>query len=182
MSENIDQFSLYAAKIFELLYDSFPIPLTIDRIEVISAYLAFDRHDELKNLEIKEGIAEIFEYTNNEELMATAKKSLPAIKAQIAELEKIKLSDRSRQEQIYEGTLTFLMCEEIIRKHEHKGFQLTSKGFSHLNKSFKDGSISQEESKNISLLKNVFKKSADTSLQLATGIATNVITRIIGYS
>lgn len=182
MSENIDQFALYAAKIFELLYDSFPIPLAIDRNEVISAYLAFDRHDELKTLKTKEGVAEILEHTDDEEMKARARKALPAIQTQIAELEQIKRSDRRRQEQIYEGTLVFLTSEEIIRNYDREGYQLTSKGFSHLNKSFKDGSISNEESTNISLLKNVFKKSAETSLQLATGIATNVITQVIGYS
>ncbi|MGI5013307.1 MAG: hypothetical protein ACRYGO_19055 [Janthinobacterium lividum] len=182
MSENIDQFALYAAKLFELLYDSFPIPLTVDRNEVIAGYLAFDQDDEIKTLKNKEGFAEILEYTDNEEMKARARKALPAIQTKIAGLEKARHSDKHRQEQIYEGTLAFLIFEQIIRKCDHGGYQLTSKGFSHLNKSFRDGSITPEENTNISLLKNIFKKSADTSLQLATGVATTVITRIIGYS
>jgi hypothetical protein len=182
MSQNIDQFALYAAKLFELLYDSFPIPSSINRNEVISGHLAFDQADELTTLKTKEGVAEIVEYMDDEEMKERVRKALPAIKEKIVRLEKAKYFDKHRQEQIYEGTLSFLMSEQIIRKCDNEKYQLTAKGLSHLNKSFRDGEIINGEHTNISLLKNIFKKSADTSLQIATGVAVTVITRIIGYS
>ena len=48
MPENVDQFAIYSAKIFDLLYDSFPIPRSISRNEIISEYLTFSRHEELR--------------------------------------------------------------------------------------------------------------------------------------
>jgi hypothetical protein len=182
MSQNINQFALYSAKIFELLYDSFPVPLSISKDEVIAQYLTFDQDKELKELKMQQGIAEISIMTEDEELKARAIKNMPAFAASVAKLKQKQRLDRNQQEEIYGGTLTFLLCEGIIRECNRGTYQLTSKGFSHLNKSFKDGSINEAESTNISALKAIFKTSADTSVQVASGVAVNVITRILGYS
>lgn len=182
MTANIDQFALYSAKIFEILYDSFPIPTSLDRTSIIIEYLNFDRGEELKNLKIKHDLADIIEMSDDEELKQQIKQKLPIIKTQISEIENEQRSSRQHQEMIYEGTCDFLESEQLLRKLDSKGYQLTSKGFSHLNKVFEEGKISNDRKSNISILKTIFEKSSDTTLQVAAGTAVNVITRIIGYN
>src|SRR5690554_577122 len=180
MSDNVDQFSIYAAKVFEILYDSFPVPSAIDRREVIAEYLTFDNDEELKKLKIARDFADIVDHVDDEELKAKAKEKRPAIEARLAELERDQRNDVERQEQIFNGTLDFLCWEGLIRDCDN-GYQLTAKGFSHLNKSFKGGEIADEQDKNISVLKAVFEKSSDTSLQVAAGTMVNVLTKVLGY-
>ena len=182
MSVNIDQFAIYSAKIFEVLYDSFPIPIRLDRSSVISEYLTFDQADELKQLKLKHELAYILEMTDDEELKNKIKQQIPIVKARIIELENEQGYDRHRQEAIYDGTLDFLRSEQLLRKLEAGGYQLTSKGFSHLNKVFEDGKISDDRRSNIAILKGIFEKSSDTSLQVAAGTAVNVVTSMLGYS
>ncbi|MDO9179523.1 MAG: hypothetical protein Q7U16_14575 [Agitococcus sp.] len=182
MSENIDQFAIYSAKIFQLLYDYFPIPESIDHNEIICEYFTFDQSENLKVLKTKRDIASIIDATNDEELKSKIPKNLPVILEQITELEEAQRNDKDRQQQIYEGTLEFLTAEGLLRKYANGRYQLTSKGFSHLNKSFKDGGIVDDKDKtNISVLKAIFEKSSDTSLQVAAGTAVNVLTKILGY-
>lgn len=181
MSENIDQFAIYSAKIFEVLYDSFPIPRTLDKNSIISEYLTFDQSDELKELKIKYDFAEIIEMIDDEDLKERTRQKIPTIKARIMELENEQRYDRHLQEMIYEGTLDFLTFERLVRECTWGGYQLTSKGFSHLNMIFEDGKISDDKRSNIAILKAIFEKSSDTSLQVAAGTAVNVVTRILGY-
>lgn len=183
MSENIDQFAIYSAKIFQLLYDSFPIPKSINPNEVTAEYLTFELNDELDNLKLKLDIANIAEYIVDDEPKLKEQTKLPAIKDQIMTLEEEKLTDKNKQKAIYDGTLEFLTSEGLLRKYDNGGYQLTSKGFSHLNKTFKDGNITDDKNKtNISVLKTIFDKTSDTSFQVAAGTAVNVITKILGYS
>ncbi|MBI0575340.1 hypothetical protein [Pectobacterium parmentieri] len=181
MSDNIDQFSIYAAKVFETLYDSFPVPIAIKQREVIADYLNFDNYEELKQLRIRRDIADIVDCVEDEDLKATVKEKRPAIEARLAELERDQRNGVDRQERIFNGTLDFLCWEGLIR-HCDNGYQLTAKGFSHLNKSFKGGEIAGENDKNISVLKAVFEKSSETSLQVAVGTIVNVLTKVLGYS
>ena len=181
MSVNINQFGIYSAKVFELLYDSFPIPRSIDKNEIIAEYLTFDQGDELKELKLKLDIAGIVELIEDEEENEKIRTKLPPIKKRIAELEESQQNDRSRQERIFVGTLQFLTSERLIRKCELGGYQLTAKGFSHLSMNFKNGEIADDGKSNISILKAIFDKSSDTSLQVAAGTAVNVITKILGY-
>ena len=181
MSDNVDQFSIYAAKILEILHDNFPIPSTIDRREVIAEYLTFKNHQELKKLQIARDFSEIVDYVDDEDLKAKAKENRPAIEARLAELERDQRSDVERQEQIFNGTLNFLCSESLIRDCDDR-YQLTAKGFSHLNKSFKGGEITDERDKNISVLKTILEKSSEISLQVAAGTMTNVLTKILDYS
>jgi hypothetical protein len=180
MSENVDQFSIYTAKVFEILYDSFPVPTAIIRREVVAEYLTFNNDKELNNLKITRDSADIVDHANDEELKAKAKEKRPAIEARLAKLEREQRNDLERQERIFDGTLDFLCWEGLIRECDG-GYQLTAKGFSHLNKSFKGGEITDEQDKNIAVLKAVFEKSSDTSLQVAAGTAVNVLTKILGY-
>lgn len=181
MSVNIDQFSIYSAKILEILYDSFPIPILLTQNSIISEYLTFDQSEELEKLKIKRGLSDIIEMTGDKELTEGIKSQRPAIESQIAELENEQRYDKQHQEMIYKGTLDFLRYEQLLRKLETGKYQLTSKGFSHLNKVFESGEISIDRKSNIAILKSIFKKSSDTSLKIAAGTAVNVISRMLGY-
>ncbi len=181
MPENVDQFAIYSAKIFDLLYDSFPIPRSISRNEIISEYLTFSRHEELRELRIKNDIADLVGFTDDEELKRKVEERIPVIRDQLTELENEQRTDKFLQERIYEGTFEFLVFEGLFRECESGGYQLTSKGFSHLNRTFKDAAISENPSTNIAILKSIFGKTSDTTLQVAAGTAVNVITRVLGY-
>lgn len=182
MSENIEQFAIYSAKIFQLLYDSFPISRAISKDEVILEYLGFDEK-ELKQLKTKIDIASLAKYTDDEEFKLKVQTVLPKIEAKVNELEEAQYNDKKRQSLICEGTLEFLTSENFIRKYDNGRYQLTSKGFSHLNKVFKDGVITDDKEKtNISVLKKIFDKTSDISLQVAADTAVNVITKVLGYS
>lgn len=181
MSDNIDQFAIYSAKIFQMLYDSFPVTLVIDRDEIINEYLTFNQGEELKSLNLKKSVTEILSFVDDSDEIKSAQDRLPDIKNRITELENEKRGDRDHQIQVYSGTFNFLISEGLIREGDPRGCQLTSKGFSHLNKSFKDGAITSENKTHIAALKTIFEKSSDTSLQVAAGTAVNVVTRILGY-
>lgn len=181
MSVNIDQFAIYSAKIFEVLYDSFPISASLNRDFIISEYLTFDHSDELKDLKMRYEFADLLGVTDNEDFKSWFKQQLPNIKARIFELEHEQRCDRHRQEAIYNGTLDFLISESLIREIESGGYKLTSKGFSHLNMVFEDGAISGNSKSNIAILKSIFEKSSDVSLQVAAGTAVNVVTGMLGY-
>ena len=181
MSNNIDQFSIYTAKIFEILYDSFPIPSAIDDREIIKNYLTFNKNKELEELKHKRECIGLFSIINDEKANAIAKEYAPIINKQYSELEHELLVEKRQQKQIFNGTLDFLCYEGLIRECDY-GYQLTSKGFSHLNKSFKGGEITNENDRNISILKSVFEKSSETSLQVAAGTIVNVLTKVLGYS
>jgi DNA-binding helix-hairpin-helix protein with protein kinase domain len=179
MSKKIDQFAIYAAKIFEIMYDSFPIPSSLNRSKIISEYLSIEPRGELNALRNKIYVADMTALTKEEkEPIQKAIKELPDNKKRMAEIEEKQRIDRHLQERIYEGTIEFLVFEGLLRKCEAEEYQLTSKGFSHLNKEFKDGKISETH---IANFRNVLKKSSNMSLQVATGTAVNVVTSMLGY-
>ena len=183
MSANIDKFAIYSAKIFQILYDSFPISRTINKDEIILECLDFDKSEELKQLRTQIDIASFAEYTDDDEFKLKVQHKLPMIEAKAKELEEAQYSDKKIQNLICEGTLEFLASEDFIRQYDNGRYQLTSKGFSHLNKTFKDGLITDDDNKtNISVLKKIFDKTSDTSLQVAAGTAVNIITKVLGYS
>ena len=180
MADHIEQFGLYTAKIFELLYDSFPVPLTLNKNNIISEYLMFNQDDELMYLKSKKVFADSPEYlSNDEELKQKAKLAAPSIESKIESLEKEKLVDRNRQQQIYEGTKEFLISENFIRECKDGEYQLTSKAFSHLNKIFKEGSLDDDRKTYISVIKDIFAKSSAASLKAAMDMAVSVVTSLL---
>jgi len=193
MTNNIQQFGLYTAKILDILYDSFPIPTSITRNEVIAEYLLFVREEELAEeeeaeykveLKTKEDFVELFKLIDSlsYEIKCEANEALPKIDEQLRALESEQNNDQNKQIVIYEGTLEFLVSEELIRKSENGGYQLTSKSFTHLNKTFKDGLIEGKEKTIIAALRSVFIKTSSTSLDIASGTAINILTELLSYS
>ena len=180
---NIEQFSLYTAKIFDVLYGNFPVPTSIDENEIISEYLLFDKHEELKELQHKKNLAELLVHSfDEEEQKKEISAKLPVIQANCDDLESEKTEEQKKQKKIYQGTINFLIAESLIHVCSHGGYRLTSKSFSHLNKTFKDGTIEGDDSSYIVAIKNIFSQTSSISKDVAVGVAINVIPKILGYS
>lgn len=180
-SMSIKQFGIYSAKILNVLYDSFPIPVFIDRNEVISQYLSFDQVAELERLRLGRDMAELVQMTNDETEIERAQQALPDISSRISNLEESQRSDRNNQEKIYDGTISFLVAEGLIRPINRQGYQLTAKGFSHLNKKVQGGGISDSDKTYIVALRSLLEKSSAATFDIAAGTAVNVITKLISY-
>jgi hypothetical protein len=117
MSKNINQFAIYTAKLFDILYDSFPVPINIDRNKIINEYLCFDKDKEIKELKTKQGIGDLVMAIedNDTEKRDRVKKSLTRINEEVDSLETEKTNDRKNQISIFEGTMDFLLSEQLIR-------------------------------------------------------------------
>ena len=94
--KNIEQFSLYTAKIFDVLYENFPVPVSLDEQKIISEYLVFDKHEELKSLKLKKDIAEISKIADQEQLNNKIKEKLPKINNEISKIEKEEYDKKSK--------------------------------------------------------------------------------------
>ncbi len=176
---NIEQFSLYTAKIFEELYDSFPIPKGLDHDKAISDCLSFDKHKELEDLKNKQDIAQLLIDIGHEDAERIEGK-LSEFKHEYSTLETEKRSEIRLQKAILNSTLEFLLSEGLVREAESGGYVLTAKAFSHLNKGFEGGVIKDEDSTYIKAIKRIF--SADTAQKIGVGLATKVIPSLLGIS
>lgn len=180
---NIEQFSIYTAKIFELLYQKFPVPFTMDRNEIIYDFLLFDRADELKELKIKNDMADLLEHSYSEEPREkNFKEKIETAKEQWRELEEERRQDERIQLEIYEGTIEFLLAENLLSACRQGGYRLTSKSFSHLNKTFKEGKLENEVSSYIGAIKKLFSNTTTMSKDVSVGIAVNIIPKLLGIS
>lgn len=179
---NIEQFSLYTAKIFEELYDAFPIPIWIDKAKITSGCLLFDKNEELQDLKNKKDMAQLLVEFHNHEYTKKIKEKLPGIERAHSNLENEKNSEIWHQSAIFSSTLDFLISEELVRRPENGGCVLTAKAFSHLNKSFKNGAVNNEDSTYIKTIKSIFSSTADTAEKIGIGIAVKVIPSFLGIS
>lgn len=177
---NIEQFSLYTAKIFEVLYEEFPVPVGLDTNGIIAEYLQFYEHEELKKLHLQKDFSEIIEQAGDKELKQKILEKQPRIKENLHVLESKKRDDQYKQESIYDGTLDFLVSEDLIQACPHGGHRLTAKSFSHLNKTFIKGKV--ESSSYIATIKNIFSQTSSMSKEVAVGIAVNVIPKLLGIN
>ncbi|PMH75149.1 hypothetical protein [Vibrio cyclitrophicus] len=177
---NIEQFSLYSAKIFELLYSSFPVPVGIDRNAMIEKFLCFDKFDELKELQNNRSRGELVK------LLSTATPEIEEKVEQISEaayeLEDEQRRDRANQLDIYDGTIDFLVAEELVIFIPNQGYRLTAKAFSHLNKTFEETGIRENDSSYITAIKKLFSNTGSMSREVAVGTAITLIPKLLGYS
>lgn len=137
---NSDLFSAFASQILAALHESFPIPIGLPKSRIIGE---LENHAELWDLKRKvstvESGTELLEaagqMTSELREMAQQKKSELGSKIQGKE-------QRIRQmESVFDGTVAFLVSEGFIRSDENGTYQLTLKGFTHLNKRFEQGTI-----------------------------------------
>ncbi|MDO6569096.1 hypothetical protein Q4561_18645 [Alteromonas sp. 1_MG-2023] len=176
---NIEQFSLYTAKIFEELYDSFPIPKGLDQDKAISDCLSFAKHEELQDLKNKKDIAELLIVIGHEDAERIEGK-LSELKHGHSALENEKYSEIYLQKAIFKSTLEFLLSEGLVREAKSGGYVLTAKAFSHLNKGFENGGIKDEDSTYIKAIKSIF--STDTAQKIGVGLAIKVVPSFLGIS
>jgi len=180
--KNIEQFSVYTARIFEILYESFPVPSTLKEDGIISDYLMFDSHEELKKLQFKKDVAELSNKPELSDIEGVAIISPEKIECEILELKQEQNSDRDTQKKIFLGTRDFLISEGLIDKTSSNSYRLTAKSFAHLNKTFKKGQINGQESSYIATIKEIFSKTSSASEKVAIGVAVNVIPKFLGLS
>ena len=180
--DNIEQFSLYTAKIFKDLYESFPVPVSIDRNEMISDCLFFDKEDELQDLNIKKDMASLLIEIGRSDKIDDIKEKLPSIESKHYELESEKNNEIHYQTEIFSNTLEFLVSEGLVRTPDNGGYVLTAKSFSHLNKNFEKGALNEGESSYIKTIKTIFSRTTGVSEKIAIGVAVKVIPSLLGIS
>jgi len=178
MPRNMDQFAIYSGKILAELHDSFPIPKYLDGNKISSEYAIFRHSDELNETDTKREFFTILEQVGNETQKQDAKNTLPNLNERADQLRKEKTEAYALQKAIFDGTLDFLVSENIIRESESGKYLLTSKGFSHLNKSFKSGAIADDETTG-SIIKKLLQKGSDTTFQGVAGALSNVMTQVV---
>jgi hypothetical protein len=191
MSNRLEKFSIFTAHIFSQLYDSFPVPVNLDKRSAVASIFDFDVLDERqRKLSTVKGIKKMTEelvVSDNphlkEDQREKFKKNLedPKVEVRIKSLEdEITELESSAKElnYIFEGTLTFLETEKYIRQEDYK-WQLTEKGFSHLNKKFSDNDIMDVQGSLISRFKEQLtdpsKIGAQTLMQITAGTFTNIL-------
>ncbi len=170
--ENITQFGLYTAKILDTLYSSFPVPSELNQKDITSNINNLIQEDEIKYLQhelksvihtIKMSIKgsdfqllsfEIGMTAPTEEELEKAKKLKSTLDIKIKDLEANLNYDITKQNNIYVGTLNFLISEALIKEcSDSDRFVLTNKSFSHLNKSFSLGKIEGKSQSDIRKIK-----------------------------
>ncbi|HFG1922534.1 TPA: hypothetical protein ACGF2N_003602, partial [Vibrio cholerae] len=110
--KNIEQFSIYTAKIFEDLYSQFPVPVFIDRDSMIAMYLKFDDHEEMGKFRLKSQVGDFYGMVKNGNsklgsLDADQQNNYEISKVRLRELEDEQHNDRLTQVSIFDGTLDF---------------------------------------------------------------------------
>jgi hypothetical protein len=180
--DNIEQFSLYTAKVFEELYDSFPVPVSINRHKMISTCLLFNKDEELKKLKLKEVFSNLLVELKPNGKEQELEEKLPLIKQMRSDLEHEKNSEISIQTTLFNSTLDFLISEGLVRIPESGGYVLTAKAFSHLNKNFNNGALTNGDSSYIKAIKSIFSHTVDATEKISIGIAVKVIPQLLGIS
>ncbi|WP_336916288.1 hypothetical protein [Vibrio cholerae] len=185
--KNIEQFSIYTAKIFEDLYSQFPVPVFIDRDSMIAMYLKFDDHEEMGKYRLNSQVGDFYEMVKNKNsklgsLDADQQKNYEISKVRLRELEDEQHNDRLTQVSIFDGTLDFLVDEGLIILLPNKGYRLTSKSFSHLNKTFEDASINEQRKSYITAIKTMFSEGKSISRDVMVGTAIAIVPKLLGYN
>jgi len=155
----------------------------LDRSEIILAYLKFDKKEELKDLQTKVSFVELVEHGFND-INGTQefKEKSERVKKEYQRIKSEKDDDERKQSLIYQNTISFLEEEQLIKSCREGGYRLTSKSFAHLNKTFRDGKLENEESSYIKAIKALFSNTSKTSKEVAVGLAVNIIPKLLGIS
>lgn len=137
---NSDMFATFASQIFAVLHENFPVSLELPRLRIIEE---LENHDELWDLKRKASmvtdLAEILEATKQitPEIREKAAQKKSELAAQVEE----KTQRLQRMNAVFDGTISFLVSEGFVRSDDSGTYQLTLKGFTHLNKRFEQGAI-----------------------------------------
>ena len=190
MSEKLQTFAVFASFILSELYNQFPLLTHIDRNRALGKLFSFEEftgiRTKLQTQETYRELLAIILQNDNPELTADDREKLQNVllkekgikkdeelREQIMELEQ----KRKSLGLVLDGTIAFLEAEGYIRNHDEI-WQLTEKGFTHLNKKFTEGAIADANETLISKIKEQFlnpsKLGAQVLLQIMTTIGGNL--------
>ena len=137
---NSDLFAAFSSRLFPFLYASFPVPEKLPKQQLVDE---LENESGLWDLKREEsthtGLVEMMEAAGlmTPEIRATASQKQSALAVQIQE-KSLKLQ---RMNAVFDGTVAFLKSEGFIRCEDDGTYQLTLKGFVHLNKRFNQAGI-----------------------------------------
>lgn len=166
MSNNVELFSVFAAAVLDTLYDHFPEMVTLQQSDFL----------ETANVthwfaEMDKALEQVPEVSNCTTADAASRQ---------AEIITQRYRDHANRKEVLRGTINFLIAEGFVRCEEpfsdeivFRGCQLTSKGFTHLHKEFKDKKIGNETSSVIRWIKDKFPSA--TSTEVVVGLITNYL-------
>jgi len=146
MSDKLETFTIFASFILAALYEQFPIPSELDRQAALRTAFDFQQLTDVESeLRTRENVRELLTIaTDKSPLSSSERAEINAALSRKSSLErekelKRKVSEEKNKinemEKIFEGTMGFLKAEGYIRQLAEK-WQLTEKGFAHLNKRF----------------------------------------------
>ena len=170
---NADQFTVFASKVFDTLYESFPIPVPLARSQLIEDVT--QSLQKIRELEWKKDAIEsatyVFEKVGQitEEEKENAKKNISTLESKVRD----EHDRRRNMERVLEGTIAFLVFEEFVREDDNGYYQLTLRGFTHLNKRFAQHEI-QDNTTIIEKLRDALRPE-----KFAGAVATGVFTSLV---
>lgn len=174
---NSDLFAAFVSRLFPLLYESFPVPLRLPKDFLMEELESQGELWDLKRQEsVVSGIAELLEATGQmtPEIKVKAEQKQSALAAKV-EAKNHKLQHMNA---VFDGTVAFLLCEGFIRSDDDGAFQLTLKGFVHLNKRFEQTGI-QEDLRYIDRLLDLLRPDKFSGA-VASGTMASLIAKIFG--
>nr|MBC8360668.1 hypothetical protein [Candidatus Desulfatibia profunda] len=169
MSTNVEQFSVFTAAVLDKLYDHFPELVTLQQA------------DFLEDVNVAHWFAEMDKAL---EQIPKAPGSFARAEAAAGQAETVtqRFRDHAQRKEILRGTINFLIAEGLVRCEEpfseemvFRGCQLTSKGFTHLHKEFKDKRLSDETSTVIRWIKERFTSSSSVEGALIVDLITKFL-------
>lgn len=175
--KNADLFTAFASRLFPLLYDNFPVPVKLPKQILVDE---LENESELWELKREEsmycGMAEILDATGQmtSEMKAKAVNKQSALAAQIHE----KNEKLQHMNAVFDGTVAFLLNEGFIRSNDDRAYQLTLKGFTHLNKRFEQTGI-QDSARHIDRLVELLRPDKFSGA-VASGTLASLISKIFG--
>lgn len=174
---NADLFAAFVSRLFPLLYESFPVPLKLPK-EFLMDELEDQRElwDMKREESVVNGMAELLEAAGQmtPEIKAKAEHKQSALAAKVhAKNQKLQ-----HMNAVFDGTVAFLLCEGFIRSDDDGAFQLTLKGFVHLNKRFEQTGI-QEGARYIDRLVDLLRPEKFSGA-VASGTLASLISKIFG--
>lgn len=175
--ENSLLFTTFVSQIFGELYESFPIAKALPEKEIIESVESRDEFWRVsRELSSVIDLVEILEVSGQltPEMRVRASEKQQAATSRLEEFEQ----RRCRVVDVYQGTVVFLVEEGFIRTMNQGRYQLTLKGFTHLNRSFSQGSIGAGPTLIDKLLDAL--RPEHFSGAVTAGTLSNLISKVLG--
>ena len=169
MATNVEEFSVFAAAVIDRLYDTFPVLITLER------------QDFLCSENVNRWLADL---DGNFTKIPEGSDSFTRFEARAAAVDEAldRYRDYDRRRDILRGTIDFLIAEGLVRCDEafsdeimYRRCQLTSRGFTHLHKEFRDKRVADGSSSVIRWIKERFTSTSSTEGAVIVALITKFI-------